>query len=536
MLPSFNFDFGDHYTQVHGFSIAFRVYSESNVYTPDPTRITVHHRADGIDITSDVFAWAGLQQKCAGSFHADLRLIENGFDCEIKASLSERIKGTVLLILTDPPTSMPTADYEFEPLATINAELHYPEQMRVPVFPLLMETGRYLAIANLDTEVRGKTVAVATAPRDNAQKCCIELHHHEDARRWSHFQKSPVWRVLETSDPQSLFEERVRIADEEWKVLSWEEREDVPPWAREIGLVLNLHGTHWTGHIFNTYEQQLEALRYVCQQIEGKRVLAFLAAWDGRYNYNWPQYQAAEAMGGAEGLRALVKGAHELGVHVIPQLGAVSANRRFLPPALHASASEDAFGNVMVKQVDWDYDRTPDTYRVNANLGHPGFRRFLFDQTCRLVEEFGFDGVFLDINMHHANDSRFNILEGHIEFARLCQERFDNFLLFGEHWYDGLLRAYPLVHSINQQGRGIPRRWPQCFERYARATYHLIHPAPGTGSTGVYEAGYHQPFVPDPNFSAIPAISFVESTLTEYTDEIDCRIDAAKAYIHRMKI
>ena len=32
-------------------------------------------------------------------------------------------------------------------------------------------------------------------------------------------------------------------------------------------------------------------------------VLAYLAAWDGRYNYNWPRYEADERMGGADGLR-----------------------------------------------------------------------------------------------------------------------------------------------------------------------------------------------------------------------------------------
>ena len=536
MLTSFNFDFGDRYIEVNDLPIAFRVYSESNVYTPHPERIQIRQVPGAIEIEADGFAWAGLQQVCAGSFCASIRFIENGFDCEIKATLSERIKGTALLILTTPPVSMPTAEYQFKPLCAMNAQLHYPEEMRVPVFPLLMGSGRYLGISSLDTKVRGKTLAVASAPRDKKQKCCIELHHHEDARCWSHFQRSPVWRITDTVDPQPLFDERVRIADEEWKVLPWEEREDVPHWARQIGLVLNLHGTHWTGYVFNTYQQQLDALRYVGERIDGKRVLAFLAAWDGRYNYNWPQYQSDDAMGGADGLKRLVDGAHELGIHVIPQLGAVSANRRFLPPALHAATAQDAYGNDIVKQIDWDFDRTPDTYRVNANIGHPGFRQFLFDQTCRLVEEFGFDGVFLDINMHHANDSRFNILEGHIEYARMCHERFDNFLLFGEHWYDGLLQAYPLVHSINEQGKGVPLRWPECFERYARATYHLIHPAPGTGSTGVYEAGYHQPFVPDPNFPAIPAISFVNDTLSKYCDEVDMRISAGKCYIERMNI
>lgn len=536
MLPNFSFDFGDRYMDVNGFQVAFRVYSESNVYTPDPARIKVLRQDDGLEIEADRFSWAGLQQQCKGSFRASIQFIEGGFECAIYASLPERIKGTAILLLSQPPSAMPTRDYAFEPIIAENSRLRYPADMRLPIFPLEMQGGEYLAVASLDEKVRGKTVAVASAPPNEPDLCCIELHHHEDARFWSTRQSTPTWRVVKTDNPQPLFDERMRLMEKEWGLSRWEERRDVPQWAREIGLVLNLHGAHWTGYVFNTYQQQLDALRYVCERIEGRRVLAWLAAWDGRYNFNWPGYEPDEAMGGAAGLRALVEGAHELSVHVIPQLGAVSANRRFLPPALHDAGAQDAYGNELVKPIDWDYDHTPDTYRVNANIGHPGFRQFLFDKTCRLVEEFGFDGVFLDINMMWQNDPRFHVLEGHLKFARMCHERFDDFLIFGENWYDGLLSAYPLVHSVYAPGKGVPQKWPQCFHRYARATYHLIHPAPGAGSTGVYEYGFQEPFVPDPQHHVIPAISFVDDTLPKHRSEIDLRIEAAKEYIKRMEI
>lgn len=49
-----------------------------------------------------------------------------------------------------------------------------------------------------------------------------------------------------------------------WKKL-WScamgKREDVPDWAREISLVAAVHCQHWTGYIFNDYEQVLENLK-----------------------------------------------------------------------------------------------------------------------------------------------------------------------------------------------------------------------------------------------------------------------------------
>ncbi|HEX9898173.1 MAG TPA: hypothetical protein VGC81_03050, partial [Candidatus Methylomirabilis sp.] len=234
------------------------------------------------------------------------------------------------------------------------------------------------------------------------------------------------------------------------------------------------------------------------------------------------------------GLGRLVQGAHDLGVHVVPQIGAVSANRAFLPPALHDAGSQDAFGNTYVKQVDWDNDRKGDTYRVNANLGHPGFRQFLLDATFRIRDQFGFDGIFLDINQTYHNDPRFNIAEGHLDFAQRCHERYEDFLIFGEHWYDRIQPAYPLVHSVNGPGRGFPVQWGEIFHRYCRTTSHLICPAPaspnGRGSTGVYEQGFLEQWEVDPQSPAIPAIAFVDDTLERNADEVDRRLELARQW------
>jgi hypothetical protein len=536
MPETYSFDFGHRFVTIRHWPTAFLVFSEDNVYTPDPGSMRIEQSAGGMTIRADAFAWAGLQQKAPGRFEAHVRYVEGGFECSIEAVLHERIKGTALLLRDARPKRVPTRDYgdvEFQPSGHL---LPYPAYTRLPVWPLLQNDGAFTTISSLDEQVRRKVLAVV--PEGNAAdgRVLLELHHHEDARHWSMKQTTPTWRVVRGLDPGSQLKERCELAERVWGLRPWETRSDVPDWARRIGLVLNLHGAHWTGHVFNTYAQQLDAIRYVADRLGGERVLAFLAAWDGRYNYNWPGYQPDESMGGAAGLRALIDGAHALGVRLIPQLGAVSANRRYLPPALHDCGIHDAYGNEYIKEVDWDNDRAPDSYRVNANIGHPGFRTFMLDHIVRLRETLGFDGVFLDINMTFHNDPRFSIVEGHRALAQACHERFKDFLIFGENWYDALMPMYPLVHSVVGRESGWMMRWPEVFNRYCRTTHHLTHPAPGHGSTGVYEAGFSAPFDPDPSRDVIPALSFVHDTLREHRPAVDRTVEIARQYIRRCGI
>ena len=98
---------------------------------------------------------------------------------------------------------------------------------------------------------------------------------------------------------------------------------------RDIAMVTTLHGMHYTGFIFNDYAQQLAILRWMATQIPAERVLVFLASWDGRYYWDYPNYDVPARMGGEAGFRA----AHharprKLGFKMMPMYGTNSANRK----------------------------------------------------------------------------------------------------------------------------------------------------------------------------------------------------------------
>ena len=522
-MHTFSFDFRERWFRFGAWGMAFRVFTDENVYTPATDHCEERTTPDGWVVEAPTYAWAGGQRVRPGRFSARVRRVEDGIAWTVDVALPARVKGVAALVRGVAPGRVLDHRLTFVPFAAgENDLLQYPTSMPVPVFAVRHDADRCTVFESDDSQVRGKTLALSP----QGEEFLVELHHHEDARFWSTQLSTPEWRMTRAADPSRALRRRMKLMERDWGLRPWEERSDVPDWARSICLVLNLHGMDWTGFLFNDYAKQLDAIRYVCERIPGRHVLAFLPGWDGRYNYNWPRYEPNELMGGEGGLRQLVAGAHDLGVHVIPQFGAASANRAFLPPGLHDCAFRDAFGNRFVKYLDWDKDRVPDTYRIMANVGHPAFRRFLLDKMIGLTERFGFDGVFLDINQTWHNDPSHSVMAGHRALATALHERFRDFLLFGEGWYDALLAAYPLVH----QDHRAPLEHGEIFDRYARTTYHLQHPAPGSGSTGVYETGFAQPFIPDPERDVIPAIAFVNDTLTTHADEVDRRLDAAKAY------
>ena len=72
----------------------------------------------------------------------------------------------------------------------------------------------------------------------------------------------------------------------------------------------------------------LKILQWVATQIPAENVLVFLAAWDGRYYWNYPIYKADPRMGGEEGLRNLIQKGQALGFRFMPMFGMNSANRQ----------------------------------------------------------------------------------------------------------------------------------------------------------------------------------------------------------------
>jgi hypothetical protein len=217
-------------------------------------------------------------------------------------------------------------------------------------------------------------------------------------------------------------------------LIPWAERNDVPAWARDIRLSLNLHGVHWTGYIFNTYERMLEILRWVSRQIDPAQVIVYLPGWDGRYYWNYPQYEPDPRCGGREGFQRLTGEARSMGFHMMPMFGMNIANAKQAGfDRLSEAMAQFPDGNpYWANWIDWDNDRSLETWMALMNVGAPAWRDWLEDRICRVVDDFTVDAVFLDISLFWLNDPRFDMYQGTYKLMSSLRHKYPALLIAGE--------------------------------------------------------------------------------------------------------
>jgi hypothetical protein len=231
----------------------------------------------------------------------------------------------------------------------------------------------------------------------------------------------------------------------------------------------------------------LSALEWVCERIEGRRVLAFLPGWEGRYYWQYGDYRPEPRLGGADGFRRLAEGARRLGVTLMPMFGANCANRGLPgfeewgePAVLRSSSGLEFQGN----RPDWDTSRANDPgWQAWLNPGHRLWRGRLLEQVSAVLRDYGLRAVFFDTQHIWENDPEHPLYEGLVALRDELKARFPDLLVTGEGWYDALGAVTPVSHT------GAPLRWEQAFARYCRTFAHLMSGDPGRGSSGVHEAG-----------------------------------------------
>ena len=256
----------------------------------------------------------------------------------------------------------------------------------------------------------------------------LDLAHEEDARWRTNRIEMPAWVIGPSVSREDTTLLRCADLENHVDMKPWSQRTDVPGWPNDIQLVANLHGQHWTGYVFNTFDQMGNRLEWLARRMEGRSILAFLPAWDGRYYFDCPAYQPAPQLGGADGLRKLVARAHKLGVHVVPMLGANAGNTAYMEKAgLGHTILRNEYGIPQYCDwVDWDSDLSTEGHTMMANTGHPDFQNHLLERSSYLVNEFGVDGIFLDISGCWRNCSDFSPYEGTLAchpIARHAHER-----------------------------------------------------------------------------------------------------------------
>jgi hypothetical protein len=531
----FSFDFPEPSVAFEGLRFGFVVFTRENAYAMDAGKMEAADVAGGMRVSCDGFTWAGGQERASGRLVAQLRKTADGVEWDVTVEMDQPVKTVTTVVRGVPRGKLSSSGGDFADTRDNEVLLGYPFSggdlfggngaggLTTPIAVVQASETDFVAFSSRDDKVRTKRIYLQ--PGESGYR--VELIHEAEGWLDQKILRVPPWRIVRASTAEAAMAghyEHVRTA---YQMPDFSSRADVPSWLRETALVLTLHGQHYTGFIFNDYARQLEILRWVATQIPGKRVLAFLSSWDGRYYWDYPLYKVNDRMGGEAGFRALIQGGQALGFHMMPMFGTNTANRKQPGFARIADAvTHKVDGDeVDLNWVDWDNDRHQEGWLAYMNLGVESWRRWLQGRIDDMLTRFGVDAYFLDIAGGWINDTKADMHEGLRRMVADLRAKHPNVLCCGEMHYDALLEFIPLFHS-----GGGARYSRDYVQRHAKFFSHLSLPAPGRGSSGVHEAGFGR-FNPDtlalsPN--AIPTLNIVDDTFSAQRETMSAVIRKAK--------
>ncbi len=530
-MHQFSFDSDNPVFDLGGWKVSLQVITFENTYGLDGVGAVLTRGDGSVKVRCDRLTSAGGQRVASGRVWIEARAGPGGVDVVAGAEHRRKVRCLKLIVHRLPRGNLVGRRWESGgPVPPAGTVYRYPFDpysafaLHTPLLFLSDPAGGYIYFRSLDPRVRAKRFAFYP----QGDTLTAELIHEEIGPEMSARAATPPWRIGRCADPEAVVEEHLAAQERGLGLQPWETRPDVPDWAREIALVVSIHGMHWSGYVFNTYADVLGVLDWICQRIDGRRVLAFLPGWEGRYYWRYGDYRPDPRLGGRDGFRRLSEGARRLGVALMPMFGANCANtgirgfRRWGEPSRLRSASGLEFqGN----RPDWDTSRAHDPgWQAWLNPGAPLWRGRLLEQVSAVVREYQAPAVFFDTQHIWDNDPQYPLYEGLRSLRDGLKGRFADLLVAGEGWYDALGAVTPVSQV------GAPAQWQQAFSRYCRTFAHLMWGDPGRGSSGVHEAGYTSfGMVPDaPHWW--PTVTIVDGTLKTAPEKVEQVIEQARRY------
>ena len=513
--------------------LSIEVFSFDNVFHPRKGSLK---KVENKYISHELI-WGGSEFEPNSFVELEVGKENNTYSFNLKAGLNQKVRETKLRF-----DNLPLGNL----ISTINGEhitkeyceiLCYPEGWRSLMTPLLvfkLAKDKFLYFRSLDNKVRQKRFYIK---KTSEKTMTVELLYEENGKDMSNSVSVPTWEYGYVSSEKEIYEKHTKFLEKTYQYVKYENRKDVPNWFKDISLIVICHMEHWTGHIFHTYEQALEDFKKLTKYIDPKHVLFYIPGWEGRYYYKYGNYTADDRLGGPTKLKEFVDGVHSLGGHVMSMVGLTMANtslpdyEKWGKPSEFVLASGATFNH---GSVDWDGSRHYD-HHVNSQLtpAAPGWQKKILDEIVRSTKEYGFDGVFLDIAAAYNNDSRYEITKGVFEVAKKLNETFDNYLVSGEGFYDGMMMSMPLFQSGHTDGlmHYHDSVYEKMFSDYGREFSHLCLGDLSYGSSGVHELGINSTDVKTPyRKGLIPTLTLVNGTLDNALDKVLEVVDDAKKY------
>lgn len=505
--------------------------AEENTYSLHAGSLDRTETADGILIRAAQLTSAGQQVLVAGS--CELHAVQHGDRIGItaKAAVEKSTVRAIKLILRHlPPGRVGFTSWESVPnLAPIPIEslaLAYPTyQGGAPVWFLATEGDRGTSFSSMDITPRPRRFVASLEAGGGTR---VELIVEQDARNWSETFTTPEWEIAGNTTLDHAIAARVLMLEKSG-MLAWDRRSDVPAWVHDIGLVVCLHGMHWSGYILQDYAKMRASIEWVTDRIPGKSVLFFLAGWEGRYYRSYGNSVPVARMGSDREFRAIMDTAHSRGAHVM----AMYAGNAAMPGTPHfdeyaPSSKFQADGNLSWTPMrgytaDWATVRGSDTNGAAwLNPGAPGWRQHLTDQVQATAQIFGIDGAFFDTQPNTENDRVNPPIEGLRRIVTDLRSDRPDFMIATESWLD---TTFSFIHAGQ-----TPAPYKNWSSHFGRRFAHLAMGEPSRGSTGVHEAGYcAYNFEQVINCFDWPTLALVDTTLRDAPEKAERVVQYARS-------
>ncbi|MCK5441815.1 MAG: family 10 glycosylhydrolase [Maribacter sp.] len=528
------YDFKDPYVDFDGLKFAVRLSTENNIYCPDLKQLTIEKLSDNeIILRSNSLSAAGGQLISKGSIELKLsKGVDHRISISAQASHPTELSKSILVLVKgievqSMVSEQPQAKGVQEFKDKKGIRVSYPS--RAATMPLVFLTTPYEEwfVLSKDREIRRKGFACSYDHLSNEP--VVLLSHDADMRKISTKIEAPEW-VLGKDRPRiEVVKERCIDLEQYFDLIPYSGKPKVhTEWIDNLKVVTFLHGVHWTGHIFNTYDQMGEQLEWITETVNGKQILAFLPAWDGRYYVNYPEHEPDRRMGGSEGLKRLVEKAHRLGVKVVLMFGGPNLSTfEFLKKnnMMEAGLKTPSGQAELQNWLDWNTDLQIETMGLIMNFGHPKYRDYMISKTAELFDTYDIDGVFLDGTLRWQNSPDYSAYEGLVQYTKEIRRRYPEKLVMGEDGYDAIYGLFDLFHTS-----GGPLGLENYLLRYTRQFYYLAYPAEN-GSAGVHEIGWsndsHTINTADPEYT-IPSTSLFYGDKEKYGNQIKAKLEAYK--------
>ena len=399
--------------------------------------------------------------------------------------------------------------------------------MGTPLTVVQHGDAEFLALSSLDDRVRTKRFYF----QPGEQVYRVELVHEVEGWLDRRSVRVPTWRIGRATSLEAAVAPHYAHLASAYHFPRWETRTDVPDWLRRTQLVVTLHGMHFTGYMFNDYARMLEILRWIATQIPASGVLAFISAWDGRYYWDYPTYQAAPRMGGEAGFKRLVQEGQRLGFRIMPMFGANASNRKLANFANFADGATaridgDPFN---LNWVDWDNDRHQEGFGVYMNLGVESWRRWLTARIADVIDRYGVDAYFLDIIGGWVNNTKADMHEGARALISELRTRYPQVIapIFNADGNEKIAKTNRTDQAgpeegvgvrANSQGLDLNRDYVKLESQEVKALVRFFNKwDPATLSLSKREG-------------LIPTLNVVDDTFTKYRDQMAAVIAQAKAW------